>query len=145
MSSPDQGIKKVIVSKDSFPEFFGKTQQYILRYRVLSEDKNRNSHWSPKYKLTRSTFDSVTYSIVINSENRTATTVWTPPEGIKTFDVYIKFDDEDWQYSSTVGTNMYAVIIPLGVEDIKIAVQAPTFPKERFLNATLFESESLEV
>ncbi len=51
MPTPDQGIKKVIIPKAKLPGFFGENRKYILRYRLISEDKNRTSHWSPAYKI----------------------------------------------------------------------------------------------
>lgn len=142
----DQGIKKVIIPKESLPEVFGTTQQYILKYRIVSEDKNRNSHWSPQYKLNKPNVNLIPFSFVVNSESNTATAIWTPPAGISSFDVYVSYDESSsWSYLATVGTNTYALIMQEDITSIKIAVQVPTFPKERFSGATLFESDSMVV
>jgi hypothetical protein len=47
----DAGIKKVIISKKNLPSIFGTDQKYVVRYRIVSEDRNRTSHWSAQYKL----------------------------------------------------------------------------------------------
>jgi hypothetical protein len=47
----DSRVKKVVIPKSKLPAYSGENQSYIVRYRIVSEDKNRNSHWSPQYKL----------------------------------------------------------------------------------------------
>ena len=46
----DAGIKKVIVQKKNLPSISGTNNKYIIRYRIVSEDRNRTSHWSPQHK-----------------------------------------------------------------------------------------------
>jgi hypothetical protein len=40
-------IKKVKVEQDNLPTINSSTEKYDIRYRIVSEDKNRTSHWSP--------------------------------------------------------------------------------------------------
>ena len=40
-------IKKIRVEQDSLPTINSTTEKYDIRYRIVSEDKNRTSHWSP--------------------------------------------------------------------------------------------------
>jgi hypothetical protein len=42
--------KKVIIEKKDLPPL-SPNGEYLLRYRIISEDKNRTSHWSPIYTL----------------------------------------------------------------------------------------------
>jgi hypothetical protein len=42
--------KKVIIEKGDLPPL-SPNGEYLLRYRIISEDKNRTSHWSPIYTL----------------------------------------------------------------------------------------------
>lgn len=44
----DKGIKKAVVLSGSLPEPLD-GGQYLVRYRIVSEDRNRRSHWSPIY------------------------------------------------------------------------------------------------
>jgi hypothetical protein len=41
----DANIKKVTIKKSSLPPIDHDSQKYNIRYRIVSEDKNRNSHW----------------------------------------------------------------------------------------------------
>jgi hypothetical protein len=43
----DQGIKKYRVPYSSLPAINSSSEGYTLKYRIVSEDKNRVSHWSP--------------------------------------------------------------------------------------------------
>jgi hypothetical protein len=43
-------VKKVSIKSIDLPDI-SKDGEYLVRYRVVSEDKNRISHWSPIYKI----------------------------------------------------------------------------------------------
>jgi hypothetical protein len=43
-------VKKVTITKKELPPLTP-NGEYLLRYRIISEDKNRTSHWSPIYTL----------------------------------------------------------------------------------------------
>jgi hypothetical protein len=47
----DQVIKKIKIAQDGLPTIKSLTQKYDVRYRIVSEDKNRTSHWSPIVNL----------------------------------------------------------------------------------------------
>lgn len=45
----DSGIKQFRVPISDMPPINSLTEGYSLRYRIVSDDKNRLSHWSPTY------------------------------------------------------------------------------------------------
>jgi hypothetical protein len=47
----DPGIKKAIVLSENLPNTLQPANKYVLRYRIVSEDRNRRSHWSPLYYI----------------------------------------------------------------------------------------------
>jgi len=53
-------IKKVIIKNKNLPSvtFDDNSLFYSVRYRIISEDKNRTSQWSPVYKLEAPTTTS---------------------------------------------------------------------------------------
>lgn len=90
----DQNIKKVRILKKDLPNYIGNNDElfYQMRYRVISEDKNRSSHWSPIHKLgSTSTFDevgfniediagtSIPHNVIINTPVYLAGISWTMP------------------------------------------------------------------
>jgi hypothetical protein len=147
MSNPI--VKKVIIKKQDLPAFSGALQNYLVRYRVVSEDRNRTSHWSPRYKIdvepeinreTSPPESWIPHSVVLNGSSLNV--VWTPPANLKSdFDLYVKWGADDFKYVTSIQTFSYSILVPEGYETVQFAVQVPTFPKERFIKATLFESE----
>ena len=45
----DAGIKKYRQSPANLPPISSVDEGYTIRYRIISEDRNRVSHWSPVY------------------------------------------------------------------------------------------------
>jgi hypothetical protein len=139
--------KKVVIKKADLPAYSGENQSYIVRYRVVSEDKNRTSHWSPQYRLPVSAQSLTTdHSISVNVEARMINVVWQPQASSgNNFDVYVKWDNDSYAYVGSVTTPMYTGLIKNGASSVKVAVQVPTFPKQRFTSATMFETTSTSV
>lgn len=142
MSTPDRGIKKIIIPKSELPGFFGDNKQYILRYRFISEDKNRTSHWSPVYKIVaEDTPTEILNSIIIDTSSRVINIAWEPQNNIEEYFIYIKWNNGDWQYYAKTTQTNYSIVYGIDKEYINLAVQTNTIPLERFTNATLFENE----
>jgi hypothetical protein len=134
----DSGIRKVTIQKTSLPPVNGRNQSYILRYRVVSEDKNRYSHWSPQHIIPVSAVDPVDFSLKIDNSSSTLDLVWEPVQDVTSFDVYKRIDSGDWQFASTVSTTSYKSLFNSSSTSIQLAVQIPTYPKTRSTVATLF-------
>lgn len=149
MSNPV--VKKVIIKKADLPAFSGELQSYLVRYRIVSEDRNRTSHWSPRYKINVSPeIDReavppepwIPHSVVLSANKQIINVVWTPPANLKSdFDLYVKWGEDDFKYVASIQTFSYSLLALSGYTTVKLAVQVPTFPKQRFVKATLFESE----
>ena len=142
MSTPDQGIKKIIIPKSKLPGFFGENRQYILRYRFISEDKNRTSHWSPVYKiLAEDTPNEILNSMIIDIENKVINLAWEPQNNIGEYFIYIKWNNSGWQYYNKTSQTSYSIVYDTTKTYVHLAVQTKTIPLEKFNNATLFENE----
>lgn len=142
MANPDQGIKKIIIPKSKLPGFFGENRQYILRYRFISEDKNRTSHWSPVYKIiAEDTPSEILNSLVIDTANRVINLAWEPQANIEEYFIYIKWNNSGWQYYTKTTQPNYSIVYGPEKDYIHIAVQPKTIPLERFADAILFENE----
>jgi hypothetical protein len=91
---PDKNIKKVVIKKTDLPNPIGDTTtlEYNIRYRIISEDQNRFSHWSPISTLsvnntnTETGFNpndiagtSIPHNITINKPDHVASISWTMP------------------------------------------------------------------
>jgi uncharacterized protein (UPF0248 family) len=142
MPSPDQGIKKVIIPKSKLPGFFGNNKTYVLRYRFISEDKNRLSHWSPIYKIiAEDTPSEILNSMIIDKDNRVINLAWEPQQDIEEYYIYIKWNNAGWQYYTKTSQTNYSIVYPIDKTYIHVAVQPKTIPLERFADSELFENE----
>lgn len=124
----DSGIKKVVILKKDLPDYLGTNESlfYKIRYRLISEDKNRTSSWSPIYEVGDTStqielgFNPNTipatflHNISINTATKVISLNWTMPAlqipnptvaqkilqikqaQVKNFDIYIR-----WKTGST--------------------------------------------
>lgn len=124
----DQTIKKFRTPLSSLPPLSAETEGYSLRYRIVSSDKNRTSHWSPVYLIQPDfTFNSGT--IVFHKAGNIATIVWDSVEITKIYDgdtysirkaleydIWVRWDrgggDGDWLYKERIETTSLSVPIP---------------------------------
>lgn len=142
MATPDQGIKKIIIPKSKLPGFFGENKTYILRYRFISEDKNRTSHWSPAYKIVaEDTPSEILNSMVVDTTNRIVNLAWEPQSNIEEYFIYVKWNNGNWQYYTKTTQTNYSIVYDAAKTYINVAVQAKTIPLERFIGSELFENE----
>ncbi len=142
MATPDQGIKKIIIPKSKLPGFFGENKTYILRYRFISEDKNRTSHWSPAYKIiAEDTPSEILNSMVVDTTNRIVNLAWEPQSNIEEYFIYVKWNNGNWQYYTKTTQTNYSIVYDVTKTYINVAVQAKTIPLERFIGSELFENE----
>lgn len=90
----DSNIKRVVIKKSDLPGPIGNntTLDYNIRYRIISEDQNRFSHWSHITTLIventgdETGFDiddtentNIPHSITINNGDHLASISWTMP------------------------------------------------------------------
>jgi hypothetical protein len=115
----DSGIKKVIIPKEKLGTVIG-TNEYVVRYRVVSEDKNRASYWSPNYIVLSTPVPTVLGSVSIVKEKVDAT--WENPLEIPEFDVFVGFNNVTPRWHGTTKTNNYQ-FIKTGTLPVRVIVQ----------------------
>jgi hypothetical protein len=108
-------VKQVVVEKKDFPPL-SPDGEYVLRYRVVSEDKNRTSHWSPIYKVNVSNFiDPVSGNLLVNQN--LITIAWGEATLKPSYDVFVKFNF-DIEHKSL--TNNVASIVTKELSNIAV-------------------------
>ena len=110
---------------------------YSVRFRVISEDKNRLSHWSPIFVI-----DSVEPVAVSGALSVTATiitAVWGDEEGRPAYDVFVNFDSGGYEYHGTTTTHQYAFLNE-GTSTVRVAIQISSSSKARNAGLTIWES-----
>jgi len=99
---------------------YDKDNGYVVRFRVLSQDRNRMSAWSPFYVVPIPTdlqiddpvtppSDLTAYSINLAGNNRLVNVMWTDKDnallGLTSLDVYTKQASGSWDYIGRMGIN----------------------------------------
>ena len=143
----DRNIKKSVIAKNVLPDFSGETGKYRLRYRVISEDRNRLSHWSKIHEITLPTVTQLTeYELVVEEINQpgdkkihVAELWWTPNDSylFSNFDIYIAINKavgepviSDYSYYGRVSIPQFsAVFDDLVIDNFSIIVHSPTYDK----------------
>lgn len=152
----DANIKKVKINKSELPAIIGADFTYNIRYRIISEDKNRSSHWSRIYNISATnqvpavnlTYSYVKETVTTSGGTNTALRInWIVPStlNINTFDIFVKRDAGSYSYYGTSYTNTYVVLRESTETLIQILVQAPTYPKAVTTAAKLFETAAITV
>jgi hypothetical protein len=121
----DNGIKKARITSSSLPDIISGLEGYLVRYRVVSEDRNRLSHWSP-IVLIQPDYDFVvgTTSVENSPGSGHITLIWDPvsieKDGVlirteTEYDVWLRWDtgdNGDYVYGKRVIGNSSTFIIP---------------------------------
>ena len=124
----DPVIKKLIVPIGDLPPINSDNEGYTIRYRFISSDKNRTSHWSPIY-LVQPGFTYETGEIAFNKSGSIAQIVWdsvtvTKVDGPDTYtitksheyDIWVRWDrgagDGDWLYKERIDGTSILLPIP---------------------------------
>lgn len=136
-----RGQQKVRTSRTDLPEvskLSDGTYGYIVRYRIISEDQNRFSHWSPIRELTMPPVIPVDGDVVVSGSIIQA--VWGDEEDRPNYDVFVKFDDEPYAYHGTTPTHQYSFLSNYDALTVRVAIQISSTEKERSEFLTIFES-----
>ncbi len=128
----DAGIKKVIIKKASLPALDHDKVGYVFRYRVVSEDKNRTSQWSPINIVLYNSITSVAGTVQVSSS--VISTVWGDELNRPKYDVFVGFDGATATYHGTTPIHSYQ-FIKTGTTNVRVIIQVES--SEKTLNANL--------
>jgi len=141
-----RGQQKVRLSRSDLPEvskLSDGTYGYVVRYRIISEDQNRFSHWSPIRELTMPPVTQVDGDVVVSGN--IIQVVWGDEEDRPNYDVFVKFDDGEYFYHGTTPTHQYSFLSLYDSLIVQIAIQVSSIDKERAAFLTIFESPEIDL
>ena len=118
-----RGQQKVRLPKEELPpvsKLSDGSYGYVVRYRIISEDQNRYSHWSPIREVQLNTLQPVSGAVVANGS--VIQVVWGDEEGRPNYDVFVKFDDQPYFYHGTTPTHQYSFLAEPALT-VTIAIQ----------------------
>jgi hypothetical protein len=130
-------VKKAIVPKSSLPAVDSDTLGYVVRYRIISEDKNRTSHWSPTFVTNPVPLEVVNGALSITSTIINA--VWDDELNRPSYDVFVKFDSGSFFYHGTTTVHSYS-FLNTGTTSVHVKIQVASSIKEINENLVIFDS-----
>lgn len=128
----DAGIKKVIIKKATLPALDHDKVGYIFRYRIVSEDKNRTSQWSPINIVLDDSITAVAGAVQVSTS--VISTVWGDELNRPKYDVFVGFDGATATYHGTTPIHSYQ-FIKTGTTNVRVIIQVES--SEKTLNANL--------
>jgi hypothetical protein len=116
----DSGIKKAIIKKALLPAIDSDNVGYVFRYRVVSEDKNRTSQWSPVNMVADDTITGVSGALQISQT--ITTVVWDDELNRPKYDIFVGFDSTTPIYHGTSPIHTYS-FLNTGTTDVRVIIQ----------------------
>lgn len=118
-----ENIKKITIKQADLPPLMVENEGYVFRYRIISDDKNRRSHWSP-IKTIKPEFTFVSKTLHHSKTGDVSVLTWDPVvikkgtnviKQADAYDVWIKWgrnSDGDWIHNGTITNNTLSLVIP---------------------------------
>jgi uncharacterized protein (DUF2141 family) len=138
----DSNIKKTRILKSSLPPIDHDTEKYNIRYRIISEDRNRTSHWSPIYNSDG--VDLVVTSGAVSRAGNVITAVWGDQNDFPEYDVFVKFDSGDFFYHGKSKVHSYS-FLKTGTTSVRVKVQIISSKKEIKAALNIFDSGTVSL
>jgi hypothetical protein len=135
-------VKKAIIQKYSLPPIDSESGGYVLRYRIISEDKNRVSHWSPIFVVPAQDTQQVNGQLIYTGGILIA--VWGDELNMPSYDIFVKFDGGAYEYHGTSPTHTYT-FLKTGTTSARVAIQVEGINKTRNAALTIFESSIVSI
>jgi hypothetical protein len=140
-----RGQQKVRLAKEDLPpvsRLSDGSYGYVVRYRIISEDQNRYSHWSPIREIPVDFLQPVSGAVVANGS--VIQVVWGDEEARPNYDVFVKFDDGEYFYHGTTPTHQYSFLGDAALS-VQVAIQIASTEKQRAAGITIFESSPVDL
>ena len=135
----DANIKKTRILKSALPPIDYDTLKYNTRYRIISEDRNRTSHWSPIYNSDGTSIIGTTGALSISEEIITA--VWGDENLHPAYDVFVSFNGNPFFWHGTSLVHSYSFLNE-GTTTVRVKIQLASSKKEIKVGLGIFDSGS---
>jgi len=138
-------VKKVVIPRSQLIPVDGSSQT-LVRFRIISDDRNRFSEWSSIFSVTTGEEISLTAARFASASLGSIVTIaWDGlPSGIS-LDIFISEDGEDMTYSGTTSDNRYIFIRSAEADTYQFSIQVSSINKAYEESLQIFESEVFDV
>jgi hypothetical protein len=118
--------KRIIIPREDLPNISSATGSYSVRYRIISQDRNRLSYWSPIFEtIPETTYDFNENNINVSRIGSRFTITWEPvivkaPSGtvgsLQEYDLWVQWSKGEsnakWLYRERVLGNPVTLFSP---------------------------------
>lgn len=140
-------MPRVTIKKEDLPPISADDEGYNLKIRLISQDRNRTSFWTPLYTVDAPAVTEIPYNMhtVNTGSGKVVNLAWDDPQVNRNYDVYVKWymtagdPNAIWEYKGTTSANTYVVIDPVA-HSFQVSVQTVTYPKAYSVRYSLFTS-----
>lgn len=119
----DLGIKNVIIKKELLGKVTSENSR-IVRFRLVSEDKNRKSAWSQILLVGSGTVQVLEGDL--NIVGNTIFVNWSPTSGTSDqtmYDIFASFDGGNYSHIGVSSNNNYS-FLKSGTSSVRVIVQS---------------------
>lgn len=149
----DANIKKIIIRQSELPPLNTDEEKYVIRFRIVSEDKNRVSHWSPQYLLEPKPLELADDDrISVTSGNGILAISWEElePGSVAPYDVWVAWGTQSGstglsEFKATVSGNYVTIPIPDGKVSAQVFVQNMTVPRKQLPSLVVAQTSVLDL
>jgi hypothetical protein len=136
--TPDPGIKNVVIKKQSLGKVTGNNKT-VLRFRIVAEDKNRKSAYSPIVFTESEKVEDGTGDL--RQLGNTMFLSWDPGN-LSTqilYDIFVGFDSSSPTYRATTGSTNYS-FLKTGTTSVRAVVQVSSINPTLNPSLTIYDS-----
>lgn len=144
-NTPDKGIKNVIIKKDLLGKVTNNNAT-ALRFRIVSEDKNRQSPYSqifitPSGEVFLGTGDvnKIGNTIIVNWSLSTEY-----PSAQSAYDIFVGFDSATPVYKATTSSQNYS-FLKTGTSSVRVIVQASSINPVINNDLKIYDSQTVSL
>ena len=136
--------KKLSIDRENFVRQNIFTRKHQARFRIVSEDRNNLSYWSPIFSIDPGFVFVAEGGIVVNPSSNISSVTWNPVRvfkddkflfDLREYDLWVRWgtneSNGDWYYDQTTGSNSVQLIkptSPAGINTISLEVYRPMIP-----------------
>lgn len=150
--------KRIVIPRTQLPDINFLTQEYQVRYRITTEDRNRFSSWTPIFGIGTGFEFTTSGSAFIEKHTGYSSIIWNPVTLTKdgnnvgelgTYDLWIRWGTEqtngEWQYKERTGSTSLNVLkptSPAGINTVSVEIYYPGRPTLRKATYDVLQSNS---
>ena len=151
-------MSKLVVPRENLPDVDIFTNTIRFRFRIITDDRNVSSYWSPIYSIDPELDYIPSGQAVIEKHNAYSVVVWNPVSiekngnqlrELEYYDLWIRWGDDistgEWQYKERVTStsiNLIKPSSPAGLDHLSVEIYRPGKPILRKRMSDVYQTSS---